>query len=80
MGLHSTRRDATRPFAGVNQSTDGSASGFAYNLGLGYAFSPNLALELKYTGLNLGTLQYKQAGTDPSFMANTVVATVSLTF
>lgn len=79
-GLHSTRRDATRTFAGTAVSASDSGSGFAYNVGLGYAFNPNVALELKYMGLDLGDLRFNGQTPDKSFMANSVVASLSFLF
>ena len=80
LGLHSTRRNVTRTFGPLSAKADSTDTGFAYNLGLGYAFNPNVALEAKYLGLNLGTLGYGVLGTDAGFMGNSVVVSVGLTF
>lgn len=80
LGLHSTRRTVTRTFAAVPVKNDTTDTGLAYNVGLGYGFTRNVALEVKYLGLNLGSLGFGVAGSDGSFMGNSVVVSVGLTF
>jgi opacity protein-like surface antigen len=79
-GLHSSRRDLTRSFAGVALDASDSGSGLAYNLGMGYAFNPNVALELKYLGLDQGDMKFAGQPAEKGFMGNAVVASLSFLF
>ena len=80
LGIHSTRRGAQRTVALVTTTSTDRATGLFYNFGLGYAFSRNVGLEVKYVGLDLSELRYRPVGVDPSFMGNAVVATLGFTF
>jgi opacity protein-like surface antigen len=80
LGLHHTRRDATRLFGPGKGTGDEGTTGFAYGLGAGYAFNTRLALEISYRGMSMGPLHYRPRGTDDKFQGNAVVASLSWTF
>jgi opacity protein-like surface antigen len=82
LGLHHTRRDVSRNLLVPGTATaDVGTTGLAYNLGLGLALSKNAALELKYLGMDMNALKYKQPGvTEGGFMGNGVVLSLSYTF
>lgn len=80
LGVHSTRRDATRNFGAVPYKADSTGTGLAYDLGVGYAFTPNVSMEMKYLGLAMNRLNFRGMGSDGGFMGNSVVLSVGLTF
>lgn len=81
LGVHSTRRKAERFFNAVTAKADDGTTGLAYDLGLGYAFTPNAALEVTWLGMNMGPLPFKNlSARDAGFMGNTVLATFSYRF
>lgn len=80
LGLHSTRRDTARTYQGTVRKSDTGASGLAYNLGVGYAFSRNVTLDVKYLGMDMKRQDYGAGGSDSGFMGQSVVATVGVTF
>ena len=84
LGLHHTRRSVTRPLVGASITGSSSTTGLAYNVGLGYAFSRNAALEVKYLAMHMGALGLgKVARTgleDSAFAAKGVQVSFSYTF
>lgn len=81
IGLHSTRLDATKPVGPLKANGRMTTTGFAYNVGLGYAFNRNVAMELRYQGMDMGALNYNlgRAG-DSAYMANSLVGSIGFTF
>lgn len=80
LGMHSTRRDVARVSTLSTQSHDGSSTGLCYNVGMGFAFTRNVALEVKYLGVDLGNINFKAPAVDSGFMGNSVAASLSFTF
>lgn len=80
LGMHSTRRDVTRSFNAIHVTNSGTSTGLCYNAGMGYAFNRNLAVELKYLGIDLSRFDFKGQPSDPSYMGNSLVASFSFTF
>ncbi|BDU72976.1 outer membrane beta-barrel protein [Mesoterricola silvestris] len=81
LGLHSTRLDATRGIGPLVTGARHTHTGFAFNVGLGYAFTRNFTFEVKYLGMDMGRLAYTlPATTDPSFMANAIVGSLGYKF
>lgn len=80
LGLHHTRLDVSRSLTTGTVTADRGTTGLAWNLGLGYLVTPNLAFEVKFLGLGMGKLPLRPAGADPSYMGNSIQASISYTF
>jgi opacity protein-like surface antigen len=84
LGLHHTRRDASRPLNGASSVCQDATTGLAYDLGVGYAFNRNLALDVKYLGLSMGEMTYSKVGRtalyETAFSAGTVMVSLGYTF
>jgi opacity protein-like surface antigen len=82
LGLHSTRRDIRRSFAGKEVTSDGNTTGLYYNVGLGYAFNTNFGVELTYVGLAMPRVDFPAATlpSEPRFTGHGLSAAVSFTF
>ena len=81
-GLHTTRRDFSWLLAGQPARGDGRTTGFAYNVGLGYAISPSMGVELRFLGMDMGRLDgtVPRGFTDPRFTGNALTLAFSITF
>jgi hypothetical protein len=81
LGLHSTRRKAVRPFGPITARADEGTTGLACSLGIGHHFTPNAALEVRWLGMDMGQLGFKNsANRDAGFMGSAVVASFAYTF
>lgn len=80
LGYNSTRREISGTVYGIKASVDTTTNGLAYNFGLGFAFSPKMALEAKYMGAELPDFKYNGYTVDTSYTANATVLSLSITF
>jgi len=81
LGFHSTERKVSSNFRGLGlPAASRTSTGLAYDLGLGLALNRSTALELRFLGLGLNEVRTQDRVVDGGFQANSVVASLSLTF